>query len=241
MDLVEMNYADFTKMILTLKTDIYHQTVQENRNIIHVNKEQTIIKNLEKIFDATLEISNQKGFQAMSMRDLAKGAGLSSGGLYAYFPGKIDLLTMLQKHGRKMVQEILFKLVKETQDHVSKLRIALKTHLYLSEFMQPWFYFSYMEAKNLSEPERQNAIESELTTEKLFAVIVGQGQDAGLFERRDPQLTAAIIKAILQDWYLKRWKFSRRNISVDQYANFIVEFVEAFLDVHGNETIRLEN
>ncbi len=98
-----------------------------------------------------------------------------------------------------------------------------------------------MEAKNLSEPERQNAIESELTTEKLFAVIVGQGQDAGLFERRDPQLTAAIIKAILQDWYLKRWKFSRRNISVDQYANFIVEFVEAFLDVHGNETIRLEN
>jgi AcrR family transcriptional regulator len=236
-----MNYADFKKMILTLKTDIYRQTVQENRNIILITKEKTIIRNLEKIFDATLEISNEKGFQAMSIRDLAKGAGLSSGGLYAYFPGKTDLLKMIQRHGRKVVQEILFKIVKENPDHISKLRTALKTHLYLSEFMQPWFYFSYMEAKNLAEPERQNAIESELETEKLFADIVQQGQDAGLFELRDPQLTAAIIKSILQDWYLKRWKFSRRNISVDQYADFIIEFVEVFLGVHGTETIRLEN
>ena len=236
-----MNYADFKKMILTLKTDIYRQTVQENRNIILITKEKTIIRNLEKIFDATLEISNEKGFQAMSIRDLAKGAGLSSGGLYAYFPGKTDLLKMIQRHGRKVVQEILFKIVKENPDHISKLRTALKTHLYLSEFMQPWFYFSYMEAKNLAEPERQNAIESELETEKLFAYIVQQGQDAGLFELRDPQLTAAIIKSILQDWYLKRWKFSRRNISVDQYADFIIEFVEVFLGVHGTETIRLEN
>ena len=236
-----MNYADFKKMILTLKTDIYRQTVQENRNIILITKEKTIIRNLEKIFDATLEISNEKGFQAMSIRDLAKGAGLSSGGLYAYFPGKTDLLKMIQRHGRKVVQEILFKIVKENPDHISKLRTALKTHLYLSEFMQPWFYFSYMEAKNLAEPERQNAIESELETEKLFAYIVQQGQDAGLFELRDPQMTAAIIKSILQDWYLKRWKFSRRNISVDQYADFIIEFVEVFLGVHGTETIRLEN
>ena len=236
-----MNYADFKKMILTLKTDIYRQTVQENRNIILITKEKTIIRNLEKIFDATLEISNEKGFQAMSIRDLAKGAGLSSGGLYAYFPGKTDLLKMIQRHGRKVVQEILFKIVNENPDYISKLRTALKTHLYLSEFMQPWFYFSYMEAKNLSKPERENATESELETEKLFADIVRQGQDAGLFELRDPQMTAAIIKSILQDWYLKRWKFSRRNISVDQYADFIIEFVEVFLGVHGTETIRLEN
>ncbi|MFH0960452.1 MAG: TetR/AcrR family transcriptional regulator [Pseudomonadota bacterium] len=236
-----MDYAEFKKMILTLKADIYRQTVQENRDIILIAKEPTIIRNLEKIFDATLEISNEKGFQAMSMRDLAKGAGLSSGGLYAYFPGKTDLLRMLQRHGRKVVQEILFKLVNETPDHASKLRTALKTHLYLSEYMQPWFYFSYMEAKNLSKPERENAIEGELATEKLFADIVQDGQDAGLFEPRNPQMTAAVIKSILQDWYLKRWKFARRNVSVDQYADFIIEFVEVFLGVRETETMRLEH
>ncbi len=236
-----MNYSDFRNMIQTLKADIFRQTVEQNRDIILVTKEQTIIRNLEKIFDATLEISNEKGFHAMSMRDLAKGSGLSSGGLYAYFPGKKDLLRMLQEHGRKVVQEILFKFVDQNTDDVSKLRTAIKTHLYLSELMQPWFYFSYMETKNLSGPERENAIESEMATEKLFADIVQRGQDAGLFETRDPQLTAAIIKSILQDWYLKRWKFSRRNISVDQYAEFIIQFVEVFLGVHETEISRLKN
>lgn len=228
-------------MFLTLKADIYLQTIEDNRDVILITKKRTIIRNLEKIFDATLQISNEKGFHAMSMRDLAKAANLSSGGLYAYFPGKMDLLRMLQRHGRKVVQEILFRQVQENGDHLEKLRAALRTHLYLSEFMQPWFYFSYMETKNLPQPERENAIESELATEKLFADIIEQGQCARLFKLRDHVMTAAVIKSILQDWYLKRWKYSRRNISVDQYADFIIQFVEEFLGVGDNRQARVDN
>ena len=46
---------------------------------------------------------------------------------------------------------------------------------------------------------------------------------------RDPQLTASIIKAMLQDWYLKRSKYRKRNLSVDQYAKFLLQFLEAFI------------
>jgi len=52
---------------------------------------------------------------------------------------------------------------------------------------------------------------------------------------RDPQLTASVIKAMVQDWYLKRSKYASRKISVDQYARFILQFVESFIsDVKGN-------
>jgi len=52
---------------------------------------------------------------------------------------------------------------------------------------------------------------------------------------RDPQLTASVIKAMLQDWYLKRSKYARRKISVDRYAGFILEFVASFIsDVKEN-------
>ena len=52
---------------------------------------------------------------------------------------------------------------------------------------------------------------------------------------RDPQLTASVIKAMLQDWYLKRSKYAGRKISVDQYARFILKFVESFIsDVKEN-------
>jgi len=42
-------------------------------------------------------------------------------------------------------------------------------------------------------------------------------------------LTASVIKAMLQDWYLKRSKYRKRSISVDQYSEFLLQFVEAFI------------
>jgi TetR/AcrR family transcriptional regulator, cholesterol catabolism regulator len=48
-------------------------------------------------------------------------------------------------------------------------------------------------------------------------------------------LTASVIKAMVQDWYLKRSKYAGRKISVDQYARFILQLVESFiLDVKEN-------
>lgn len=111
---------------------------------------------------------------------------------------------------------------------MAKLRMAIQTHLYLSEVMQPWFYFSYMEAKNLTKMERDKAIKSELYTEELFVEILRQGQEEGIFVSRDLRLAASLIKATLQDWYLKRWKYAKRNVSVDYYTCFIMDFVEAF-------------
>ena len=86
-----------------------------------------------------------------------------------------------------------------------------------------------MEGQNLTRGELERAVASELYTEKLFADILRQGQSRGCFLPRDPQLTASVIKAMLQDWYLKRSKYRKRNISVDHYSEFLLQFVEAFI------------
>jgi hypothetical protein len=112
---------------------------------------------------------------------------------------------------------------------LAKLNVAIRTHLYLSEIMQPWFYFSYMETKNLSKKQQQLAIASELHTEKIISDILNQGQTQGYFQIDDLQLTAGVIKAMLQDWYLKRWKYAKRKISVDQYARFVLNIVAAYI------------
>jgi hypothetical protein len=38
-----------------------------------------------------------------------------------------------------------------------------------------------------------------------------------------------VIKAMLQDWYLKRRKYAARKVSVEHYAAFLVDFVESYL------------
>jgi len=79
-----MNYAEFQQLVKVSKQDICRESFAENRKKIKVKKEKTVVKNLERIFDATLKISNEKGFQAMSMRDLSRETGLSLGALYGY-------------------------------------------------------------------------------------------------------------------------------------------------------------
>ena len=224
-----MTYAEFQKQIKISRQEICREVFAENRHSIRVKKENTVVKNLERIFSATLKISNKKGFQAMSMRDLGRETKLSMGALYSYFSSKEDLLAMLQHQRRTITQRILEACIENEPDPAAKLRSAILTHLYLSEVMQPWFYFSYMEAKNLSRREQELAVASELYTEKLFSDVLTQGQARGCFSRRDPQLTASVIKAILQDWYLKRSKYRKRNISVDRYAEFLLEFLKAFI------------
>jgi AcrR family transcriptional regulator len=149
--------------------------------------------------------------------------------LYSYFAGKEELLAMLQNQRRAITRRILDERIAQESNPAARLRAAILTHLYLSEAMQPWFYFSYMEAKNLSKKEQDLAVASERYTEKLIADILKQGQIQGDFILRDPQLTASVIKAMLQDWYLKRSKYAKRRISVDQYAQFVLQFVEAFI------------
>ena len=224
-----MDYADFQKKINLSKYDLCREVYQENRRSIRVKKEDTVVKNLERIFSATLKISNNKGFQAMSMRDLSRETHLSMGAFYSYFASKEELLGMMQNQRRTVTQRILDQRIAQESKPAARLRAAILTHLHLSEAMQPWFYFSYMEAKNLSKKEQDLAVASELYTEKLIADILKQGQIQRDFELRDPQLTASVIKAMLQDWYLKRSKYARRGISVDQYARFVLDFVEAFI------------
>jgi AcrR family transcriptional regulator len=222
-------YAEFNKVVTITKKDIYQATIAENRETMRVKKEKTVVKNLEKIFGAVLKIANRKGFNAMSMRDLSRESGLSMGALYTYFSSKDELVEMLQNQRRSISERILEKRLAEEETNLGKLKAGIFTHLYLSEAMQPWYYFSYMEAKNLSKSERAKAVASDLNMEQKIEALIANGQKEGEFRKRDSRLTASLIQAMIQDWYLKRYKYHQRNISVDQYAEFLLEFVTEFL------------
>jgi AcrR family transcriptional regulator len=227
-----MTYAEFCQQVNISKMEIYQESFDAQRSFgrqtKRIKKEKTAVKNLDNIFGAVLKISNKKGFKSMSMRDLSQECGLSMGALYNYFASKDELLEMLQHQRRAITGKILDERIGSESAAPAKLKAVIFTHLFLSEAMQPWFYFSFMETKNLSRIEKQKAMESELATEKMICDILIQGQEQNVFHLHDPHLGAGMIKAMLQDWYLKRGKYAGKNISVDQYAEYLLKFIEAF-------------
>jgi AcrR family transcriptional regulator len=67
----------------------------------------------EQILDETARIILDEGMSAVSMEGVARGANISKGLVYAYFPNRTDLLSALllreyahfQEHGRRLLAE----------------------------------------------------------------------------------------------------------------------------------------
>ena len=136
-----MDLKSFEKQVAVSTTDICRQIFESRSSSIKIKKEQVAVRNLVRIFKATLKLANRKGFHAMSLRDLCAESGMSMGGLYAYFNNKEELLTLIQAQGRAIVARVMSDQLNGIQDAKQALEMAIRSHLYLSEVLQPWFFF----------------------------------------------------------------------------------------------------
>lgn len=220
--------AGFPLSTARLARQIYHDRLFQGR----IKKEERAIANLERIIRAVLRLSQKQGFAAMSLRDLSREAEMSMGGLYAYFDSKEELLRMILERGQRTVLEIFDELLASFSEADAKLQVAICAHLYLSEGFPRIFYFFFMEAKGLSPENQRRSIVLEQSTELIFASIIEDGVRTGVFLCENPLMTAAMIKALLQDWYLKRYKYMRRKISVEDYAMQVLNLVIPYLKQH---------
>lgn len=202
--------------------------LERHREIVRIKKPHVAVANLARIIEATLTMANRKGFHSMSLRDLTEGSGLSMGALYTYFDSKETLLMMILGTVDAAVEEILGSPPADLADDPrARLRWLLETHVYLTEAMQPWFVFAYMEAKGFPQAGRDAAQRSELATEALIADALADGAARGVFRVADVTMTAALVKPLLQDWYVKRGKYRRRGVTPECYAASVIGFVEA--------------
>ncbi|MFG1297810.1 TetR/AcrR family transcriptional regulator [Xanthobacter variabilis] len=203
---------------------------ERHRDTIKVQKPHVAVANLARIVEAVLTLSNRQGFHATTLRDLSRVAGISMGGLYSYFDGKDTLLLMILEQVADAVTEALGAVPDKVRaDPAEHLAWLIATHVSLSEAMQPWFVFAYMEAKAFPPPARKAAVESELATERMFAEVLEEGARMGRFAVDDVAFTATLIKPLLQDWYVKRGKYRKRGVNAATYAARVSDFVLAAL------------
>lgn len=208
--------------------DVCADLFRRNRGTIRIKKERVAVRNLQRLLPAALRLSRAKGFHAMTLRELGREAGLSTGVLYSCFPSKKALQDLLLEEGVDFTVRYLRDRIRKIGDPAGRLLEAIRIHIYLSELFGLWFYFLYMEARNLSPEEKRKAMKNEEATERIFHEVLKDGLEAAR-DSRDGRLVAAAIKALLQDWYLKRWKYRKLKVTPDDYADFVSALVEAYI------------
>lgn len=208
--------------------DLCASILERHRATIMIKKPAFAVRKLSMIVTSALALSNQKGFQAMSLRDLSAASGVSMGGLYAYFDSKTTLLAMILGEVTEQVRTVLSEAPPEVAENPSAhLDWLIETHIRLTDAMLPWFTFAFMEAKNFPLAERRMAVDSEELTETIFADAVAAGIASGDFRSDTSPLLAALIKPLLQDWYVKRAKYRRRGVEIDFYVQTVQNIVRS--------------
>lgn len=223
------DFESFKAGLSLSKVEICRTLFRQNTDRIRIKKEHVAVPNLVRIIDSTLMLTRAKGFHAMSLRDLSADTGMSIGGLYAYIRGKDDLVHLIQLHGMLLTRRTLHEYTDGVEDPWARLHAAIRAHVYLSELMQPWFYFSFMETRNLPPPHKQEAIAIEREVEDIIHAIIEQGMARRVFRQVDARLLASLSKAMMQDWYLKRRKYRNEQVSPTAYADFVCSVLDRYL------------
>ncbi len=220
---IEISMESFNEA-WSLEGETFWRSVFEmHRDKMEIKNPNIAIGNLEKIFTATFNLANTKGFQAMSLRDLSRETGISMGGLYAYIGSKNDLASVIEGVLRSTIDQIIGGLSAHDLEPLQSLRAIVYGEIFAMEKLSPWYYFCFMELKGLPREQQQQTMELELRFEGILLDAIHAGVASGQFVCAQPELLASQVTAQLQQWHLKRWKFKLRDIGKQEYAQFVFE------------------
>ena len=222
-------FAQFQSMTPLDADNIWAYLLDHHADRITVKRRKPALENLERIFSATFKLANDVGFRAMNLRDLCQETGLSMGGLYGYIASKDQLAEMIGDVVRHATHEVplLFDAI---VDPLDRLEALIRSSIYISEILQPWFYFVYMDSRVLQPEQRHTAKNSELYVQSLFADVIARlpAQPPG-----SADLVASHLMATFQDWYVKRWKYRAADVSPDRFADSAVSLMRGYLAAPG--------
>ena len=221
----QFDFLQFQAMTPLDGANIWAHILDRNAERITVKRRKPALENLEKIFNATFKLANDVGFRAMNLRDLCSETGLSMGGLYGYISNKDQLAEMIEDVVHHATQEMPL-LFSDIADPLDRLEAQIRASVYVSEILQPWFYFVYMDSRVLQAKHRAMAKESEQHVQQVIASTIAQ---IPLRAPHSPALLAGHLMAMLEDWYVKRWKYRAAGVSPDQFADSVVQLARGYL------------
>ena len=219
-----MNFEKFCQNYKLSQHDLFSEFFDLFVDTFEIKNKKIAVDKLAIIITATFKLSASQSFASMTLRQLSDETKISMGGLYAYIKNKQQLSLF--------IHQFLNHYAEKTMDRVDSsvdkntLENLVRTHVYLSEILHPWFFFAFMESKNLSKDQKKYAKNSELMMESKLIKAIAEGQDRDIYnDILTAETIAAHIKPLLHDWYLKRWKYKQRNISIDEFCYSIMIFI----------------
>lgn len=183
----------------------------------------------DAIRQAAISLIAERGFEAMTLRELAGRVGVQPGSIYRYFPSKARMLVDL------LVEHLQFLLGQweagrpATDDPVALLRAFVDFHVRLHTLRRREVFVANMELRSLAPADRRRVVALRRRYEDILTDILRAGADAGAFHVPDPRIATFAVLAMLTgvgSWYREGGRLGRREL-VEQYTQLALQCVGA--------------
>ena len=82
--------------------------IREERPLPVGSRAQSKERNRQKILESAMALFRERGYEAATLRDIARGAGLSTGALFANFNDKTEIfLTVIEEENARVIQTMI--------------------------------------------------------------------------------------------------------------------------------------
>lgn len=183
----------------------------------------------EAIRAAAIELIAERGFAAVTLRDLAREVGIQPGSVYRYYPSKNDLLLRIMVDH---LEELLAQWQAASEgiaDPLERLKAFIAFHVTYHANRQKEVFISNMEIRGLTTEHRRVVVALRQTYEESLRDILTDGMDAGQFRGGDAQVSSYAILAMLTGltaWFRENGRLSRPEL-VRLYEDLVLEGVMA--------------
>jgi len=167
------------------------------------------------IREAAVRVIAKHGFQAASLREIAKEVGIRAPSLYNYIKSKEKLLyELLREPLTAMIAEYR-TLTEGVTDPVTRLQIFTQVHLNFHLHSRLEVFIGNMELRSLSGPHYRTitALREEYT--RLLQQIIEDGVKQGVFTAPEPRVVALVMLGMLSgvnNWYKPDGKMSAEQM-----------------------------
>lgn len=157
------------------------------------------------IREAAVKTIAKHGFEAASLRDIAKEVGIRAPSLYNYITSKEELLYELMRDPLTSMLTEYRALVKEVDDPAEKLKVFVRVHLNFHMHSRLDVFIGNMELRSLSASHYRTISNLREEYARALQAIVEEGMKSGVFKLSEsPRVVSLIMLGMISgvcNWY----------------------------------------
>jgi AcrR family transcriptional regulator len=158
-----------------------------------------------KLAEVTVRLAEERGFDALSVNEIAEEAGISVGGMYRYIRTKADLLRMACEGIFGGLQEEMLGAIHVERGIENKLAAAIRVYWSACYERADLIGLTYREYRSLPAEAQELYKQQELDIANVFRDLIRAGIVVDEFRDADERVVAHEIIFLAHMNVFKRW------------------------------------